>query len=178
MIENKDTWIQVGYKLFALEGHSAIKVERIAKKVGISKSSFYHYFADLDTFTAILLEHHLRQSHVLAEKERNAPHIFPELVDILVEHKMDLLFSRELRVHRTNKLFAATLQQSNAIIGDSFVLVWLRELNMQLSKTQLNGIFELALENFFLQINKDNLNHRWLTDYFQNLKHIAGRFRE
>lgn len=177
MIENTDTWIEVGYKIFALEGFKALKVERLAKKVGISKSSFYHHFADLDTFIEILLQHHIRQSHILAQKEQNAKNIFPELIDILVEYKIDLLFNRELRVHRNNPLFAETLSKSNEAIGNSFMLIWIKELNLQLSHVQLDAIFELALENFFLQINSENLNPQWLASYFLNLKKLSSTFR-
>jgi hypothetical protein len=39
--------------------------------------------------------------------------------------------------------------------------------------SQIEGIFTLALENFYLQINADNLNYTWLSDYFANLKQIT-----
>jgi AcrR family transcriptional regulator len=174
MIEHKDTWIKTGYKIAALEGFNALKIEKLAKKVGISKSSFYHYFADIELFTQHLLEFHLQQSHVMAHKEQQAQNISPELIDILVEHKIDLLFNRQLRFFRNNASFAEILQQSNEIIGNSFAYVWIRELNLQLSPIQLQAIFELALENFYLQINADNLNREWLTAYFLNLKRLVG----
>lgn len=175
MIESRDTWIKVGYKIFALEGFKEVKIERLAKKVGISKSSFYHYFADIDTFMEYLLRYHLQQAQVLAAKEQHAQNIFPELIEILVAHKIDLLFNRELRIHRNNQVFFDALLKSNEVVGSSFVNVWAKELNTQLSLAQLSAVFELALENFFLQINKDNLTEPWLTAYFSDLKRIVGR---
>lgn len=177
MIENKETWIKTGYKMFALEGFREIKIERLAKKVGVSKSSFYHYFADLDTFFEQLLEHHIGQARVLAVKEQQARNISPELIGILLEHRIDLLFNRELRVHRNIRAFADALEQSNLIVGNSFVNVWVQELNLRLSPPQLEALFELALENFFLQINAENLNREWLAAYFTELKRIASNFR-
>jgi AcrR family transcriptional regulator len=176
MIESKETWIKVGYKIMALDGFKNIKIEILAREVGISKSSFYHYFADIDLFVEHLLAFHLQQSYIIAEKEQHAKNITPELIDILVEHKIDLLFNRQLRIHRNNMLFAETLEKSTAIIGNSFVLIWIKELNLKLSPTQLEAIFELALENFYLQINADNVNQDWLKTYFQNLKRIAAKF--
>lgn len=177
MIENKETWIKTGYRIFALEGFREVKIERLAKKVGVSKSSFYHYFADLDTFFEHLLEHHVEQSRILAEKEHHARNIFPDLIEVLLEHKIDLLFNRELRIHRSLPVFADALAKSNAIVGVSFVNVWVQELNLRLTPLQLESLFELALENFFLQINAENLTRQWLSDYFINLKRIAGNFR-
>ncbi|MEZ4687033.1 MAG: hypothetical protein R3B47_13480 [Bacteroidia bacterium] len=44
-------------------------MERLARDIGKSKSSFYHHFADLEVFTALLLNQHLEQAKVMAEKE-------------------------------------------------------------------------------------------------------------
>jgi len=176
MLVEKEDWIKTGYKILALEGYNALKVERIAKKVGISKSSFYHHFADLEHYLEQLLGYHIQQVVVLAEKEQQARNITPELVHILLEHKLDLLFNRELRVHRSNVLFADVLLKSGVLVGNSFVNLWVRELNLKLSPAQLEAIFELALENFFLQINAERLTQAWLEAYFENLKRIAGNF--
>ncbi len=173
---NKENWIEIGYEQFALYGQGELKIERIAKKVGISKSSFYHQFADIDLFIEHLLKHHISQSRIIAEKERNVKNVTPELVNVLIEHKTDLLFNRQLRINRNNKLYNETLSKSNKIVGDAFVHVWIKELNLKLTQTKINGIFELALENFYLQINKDNLNSDWLSEYFSNFKKIANSF--
>lgn len=176
MAYNKDIWIKTGYEIFAQTGEKGLKIETLAKKVGISKSSFYHHFADIEIFVEFLLKHHIQQSSIIAEKEYNAKNIDPELIDILVEHKTDLLFNRQLRINRDVKVYADTLLQSNNAVGNGFVMIWVKDLNLQLSQKQLEGIFELALENFFLQINSQNLNHLWLSAYFTNLKSIARKF--
>ena len=62
MTIDKDIWISKGYELFALNGHGRLKIEPLAKAVGISKSSFYHHFADLDLFIGFLLKHYIEQS--------------------------------------------------------------------------------------------------------------------
>ncbi|MFZ4399682.1 MAG: TetR/AcrR family transcriptional regulator, partial [Bacteroidales bacterium] len=43
----EEIWIIKGYETFAFFGENGLKVEQLAKSVGISKSSFYHHFADL-----------------------------------------------------------------------------------------------------------------------------------
>jgi AcrR family transcriptional regulator len=176
MIENKELWIQTGYEIFAVAGLSGLKIEVLAKKVGISKSSFYHHFADLELFLEHLLKYHLQQSKIIAEKEFKCQNIDPELIQILLDHKIDLLFNRQLRIYRNQKIFADTLNLSNQAVGSSFVLVWVKELNLKLNQKQLESIFELAIENFFLQITPDNLTQQWLSDYFTNLKRIAHNF--
>jgi len=176
MIEDKDSWIKTGYNIFALSGESALKIEPLAKKVGISKSSFYHHFADLEIFMEFLLKFHLQQSKCMAGKEKKSKNIDPELINVLVDHKIDLLFNRQLRINQQNKRYKQVLIESNQIIGNEFVNIWASDLKLNLTRRQLESLFELALENFFLQINPDNLNYEWLSAYFKNLQKIAANF--
>jgi AcrR family transcriptional regulator len=176
LTDNKQIWIITGYEIFSKEGYVGLKIERLSKKVGISKSSFYHHFADLDFFIELLLLHHIDLSYIIAEKERNSKNINPELIQVLVEHRTDLLFNRQLRISQNNKIYAETLVKSNKIVGDAFKMAWVKDLNLKLTQKQLEGVFTLALENFFLQINYDNLNEVWLTEYFDNLKKITNSF--
>lgn len=176
MNNTKSTWITTGYEMLALQGENALKIETLAKKIGISKSSFYHHFADMQLFVEELLNLHLEQSKVIAEKEKSAKTIQPELIEILVAHKIDLLFNRQLRFNQQKNEFRETLEKSNQIIGNEFVRIWATDLQLNLSVKQLESIFELALENFFLQINPENMTFEWISDYFENLKRIAKNF--
>jgi AcrR family transcriptional regulator len=173
---NKEIWIKTGYEIFALSGKTELKIEPIAKLVGKSKSSFYHLFADLDLFIEYLLNYHIEQSLIIAEKEKNVSSIEPDLINILVEHRLDLLFNRQLRINQHISGFNDTLKESNRIIGDVFKMAWVKEINLQLSPKQIESIFSLAIENFYLQINADNLNYKWLSGYFNNLKSISNNF--
>lgn len=176
MKDTAEIWILKGYEVFALVGEAGLKIEKLSKEVAISKSSFYHHFADLEVFMEKLLEHHLQQSSVIADKERLVKRINPELISILIEHRIDLLFNRQLRFNAADPRYKIALLKSNEIIGRDFVRVWLTDTGLKISTKQAEAIFELALENFFLQINKNNLNHEWLEDYFEGLKRITRNF--
>lgn len=174
--DNKEIWIKNGYEIFAISGQTGLKIEPLARIVGKSKSSFYHHFADMELFIDDLLKYHIEQSYIIAAKEQQATNINPDLINILVDHQTDLLFNRQLRINQNVKSFSDTLQQSNKIVGDAFVYLWIKDLNLQLTQKQIEGIFTLALENFYLKINKDNLNHKWLSAYFDELKRITSNF--
>ncbi len=174
--DNKEIWIEKGYEIFALKGQDGLKIEPLAKIVGKSKSSFYHHFADLELFIDLLLKYHITQSFIIADKEQQSSNIEPDLINTLLEHRTDLLFNRQLRINQNIKSYSDALIQSNKIVGDAFVNAWVRDLSLPLSKKQIEGIFTLALENFFLQINDGNLNFKWLSEYFTNLKRITNNF--
>lgn len=167
---SKEKWLEQGYAQFAVGGPASLKVEPLAARTGISKSSFYHHFADLEVFEEQLCQLHLRRAAWLAERERAASSIDPDLVDILVAYKTDLLFSRQLRMNRQRQLFENTLQLSNKIVGTDFIALWARELRLSLNEAQLQVIFGLALENFYLQMQPEQLGAHWLRAHFRQLK--------
>ncbi|MGF1533015.1 MAG: TetR/AcrR family transcriptional regulator [Bernardetiaceae bacterium] len=174
--DRQKIWIEAGYQMVAYQGVQMLKVEPLAQTVGVSKSSFYHHFADMEVFWEALLGHHLLQVRCLADRERSATCIFPELIDSLMDHRLDLLFNRQLRINRHRPDFSSVIAAADNMIGDSFILLWVKELNLKLSPHQLQAFFGLALEHFFLQIPAKNLTHAWLTDYFVALKETASRF--
>jgi len=105
MTDSKGIWIKTGYETFALSGQSGLKIEPLARKVGKNKSLFYHYFADLELYVDELQKYPIEQSYIIAEKEQNAKNINPELIDLIVEHKTDILFKRQLRIYIEHKSF-------------------------------------------------------------------------
>ncbi|PIB38283.1 TetR/AcrR family transcriptional regulator [Maribacter sp. 4G9] len=176
MIKPKELWIKEGYEIYALNGFESLKIERLAKVVGISKSSFYHHFADLEYFFEVLINHHCQKCSILSRKEKNCESIFPELIDTLVEHKIDLLFHRQLRINRNNKVIEAALLKSNRILGNYAVMLWAKEINLKLTTNQLNGLFEIVTDDFYMRINKDNLEYQYISNYFENLSQITKQF--
>ncbi|UGX93628.1 TetR/AcrR family transcriptional regulator [Bradyrhizobium barranii subsp. barranii] len=51
-----DDWIKQGLKALAKNGFTALKADRLAKAMGISRGSFYWHFADLGAFHAEVLK--------------------------------------------------------------------------------------------------------------------------
>lgn len=176
MKEKEKVWLKAGYEAFAYQGPEGLKIEQIARQTGISKSSFYHFFADRDFYMEKLLQEHLKNATIIAEKERNTATINPGLIRILTTHKTDLLFNRQLRINAGNLQYRQVLEQSNAIIGKDFIKLWLADTQQRITMAEAEAVFELALENFFLQINPENIHDTWLIGYFENLKRITNTF--
>lgn len=170
-------WILVGYSLFAAEGPNGVKVQVMAREVQKSKSSFYHLFADLDVFTEVLLEYHLERSKVIAHKEAFCQNLVPDLVNLLLEVKEDLLFNRQVRIHRDKANFSYFLEKSDAVVQDSFYKVWARDIGLEEKPHLAKDVFALALENFYLQLTDQRLNYEWLAQYFQELRLLVKQFK-
>jgi AcrR family transcriptional regulator len=50
-------WLELGLKVLARNGFTALKAEPLAKAMGVSRGSFYWHFADVGAFHAAILDH-------------------------------------------------------------------------------------------------------------------------
>lgn len=176
MADLRQPWILAGYEIFSKEGPQGLKVEVLSRHVKKSKSSFYHHFADLEVFTAFLLRYHLDRSEIIVKKENQCKNVVPELLHVLVEYKQDLLFNRQLRVHRSNPEFEACFQKTSAEVGGAVLGIWAEALNLQDNSNLALMILRLSLENFYLQITEDTLTYDWLEKYVKDLQTMAREF--
>lgn len=166
-------WIEKGYENFAKHGIQGIKIEPLSKEVFLSKSSFYHFFGEQQLFLEHLMAYHLAQCEVIRNKEEKIDLINPDLIHILIEHKWDLLFNRQLRLHQTNNLYKSTLELSNQIMGSEFVRIFIVDTKIQLNPNQIQSLYSLALDQFFLNINEENIHFDWLNTYFDSFRQLA-----
>lgn len=171
-------WIQAGYELFAEEGPTGLKVERLARQVGKSKSSFYHHFADLEVFIEFLLAFHMDRSREIADRERQCNNVIPELLEVILAVKQDLFFSRQLRIHRHIPKFKACFEASSHEVGDAIIGIWAKELGLKGNSHLALMVLNLSLENFYLQITPQSLTYEWLEEYVRGLKQMVQAFKQ
>lgn len=169
-------WIEIGYVTVAYQGIEELKVERLAKDVSKNKSSFYHHFADMEIFISLLLEYHIEQAKIMGVKEENCTSQ-NELIDILIEHKTDLLFNRQLRIHRQKKEFEECFIKTNEITIPAFMQIWSKILGLEGNTDLSKMMLHLSLENFYLQITEKTLNPTWLHNYFTELQRLTKEFK-
>jgi AcrR family transcriptional regulator len=55
-LSQKD-WLDLGLKVLATQGFTALKAEPLAKAMGVSRGSFYWHFADIGAYHAAILKH-------------------------------------------------------------------------------------------------------------------------
>lgn len=173
----KEQWITAGYELFAHDGPKGIKVEVIASHVGISKSSFYHHFVDIHLYTDLLLHYHLERAVIVAAQEKACASIDPGIINVLLKNKIDLLFNRQLRIHRDVPKFRKCFESSNRLAESAMMELWAKETGLSFDSRLVQILFALALENFYLQITNETLRYDWLSDYFKNLRDLTDEIR-
>jgi AcrR family transcriptional regulator len=79
-------WIDFGLTALAREGSDALKADVLARKLGVSRGSFYWHFADLDAFHSKVIEHWrlVATEAIIADIERYESR--EERIDALLRH--------------------------------------------------------------------------------------------
>ncbi|MEO1052370.1 MAG: TetR/AcrR family transcriptional regulator [Bacteroidota bacterium] len=173
----KKQWILAGYEVFALQGPHALKVEVLSRMVGKNKSSFYHHFADLEVFTEFLLHYHLERAEVIAAEEKRCNNVDPELLEVLVNNKIDLLFNRQLRFHRRVPAFEKCFKKTSEYAAEAVLGIWAEAIGLTENTKLAFAVLMLSLENFYLQITEETLHYKWLSAYVKNLRNMVDEFK-
>ena len=169
MKSKEQKWIEFGYTLFAKEGPKGLKVDRMAKTLGTGRSSFYYHFADLEIFTSCLLEHHIERAQIICEAALQCDVMNPDLLNAIIEFKEDLLFHRQLRIHREVPDFDKCIEKAHNTIEMAFLNIWAREMQLQNNLPTAKVLLRLVSENFYMKISEDNLNFKWLANYLREI---------
>jgi len=166
-------WIHAGYDIFSHEGPKGLKVETLARAVQKNKSSFYHLFADVEVFTEMLLEYHLERGGIIAAQARLCRTMVPDMLHLLLEVKQDILFNRQLRIHRDIPEFRMCFEKANGQVVEAFLSLWAEALNLG-DKTYLAQIIlNLTIENFYLRVTAETLTYDWLTAYLHEIQFMV-----
>lgn len=166
-------WLEAGYEIFALEGPGGLKVETIAKKVGISKSSFYHLFVDLEIFQEELLKYHITQAEKMAALSQHCQNIDPDTLHLFIEYKIPLLFNRQLCINRENKLYQFYFEKATSLVETTYFDKWVDLLGLHEQKHIARNILKIYTDNFFMRISKENLNYNWLQSLLEEIKTLV-----
>jgi len=162
-------WILAGYALFAEGGLHTLRVETMAKRVFKSKSSFYHQFVDMDFFIQQLLDYHLVRAQELAQEMEKLPQLLPDVAVLLIEAKEDLFFNKQLRIHRQIPAFTACFEKANQLEAHCFLPLWENALHLGENRQVAAGLFDLAIENFYLQITPENFTLQWFEKFIKEI---------
>lgn len=171
--EKQKVWIEIGYAFFADEGPKALKVEVLAKKVGKSKSSFYHHFSDLEVFIDLLLEYHIYRAEKIVHQAMVCKAIDPDFVELLLSVKEDLLFNRQLRINRNIQEYSTCIEKVHKPIEKAFLKIWAQPLDLKDNPFLAQIILDLVVDNFYLRVTKESLSKQWLLEYWEEIKRMV-----
>jgi AcrR family transcriptional regulator len=165
-------WIEEGYHLISQNGINSINIEFIARRINKSKSSFYHYFGDVEIFEAELLKFHINKVEQFAELAKNCKSIRPDLLRLFIEYKTDFFFHKQLRINRDNPAFKKCFETAFEKVAHAIIDNWTDFLGLKNQPLFAKTFLHLIAENFLLQITEQTFNYEWLNNYLDDINYI------
>jgi hypothetical protein len=97
----------------------------------------------------------------------------PDMLHLLLEVKQDILFNRQLRIHRNIPEFRTCFEKANGQVVEAFLSIWAEALNLG-DKTYLARIIlNLTIENFYLRVTAETLTYDWLLAYLSEIQFMV-----
>lgn len=151
----KDTWVETGYRLAAQHGLDALKIDRIAKLLGKSRSGFYHCFGDMEGYEDALCDHHYERAVHLADALSETDHFYPDYVYLIADHKDYVFFHKQLYLQRlSNKKYDACFQRAKALTEPKTMELWKKSAQLEKNPTeQVRAFFEVIREVVFTKMD-------------------------
>jgi len=165
-------WIVLAYEQIAQQGFNSIKIEALAKQLNKNKSSFYHYFGDLDCFKLTLLDYHIEQATILSEKIGQCERIKPDILDLFLAHKTDIFFHKQLRIKREQAVFKQCYEQAFKRVEETMLSKWILFLQLNQKHFFAKAFLHLIADNFLLRITEQHYNYEWLDNYIEELRYL------
>jgi len=98
--DNRDRWITAGYNLFGEIGAESLNVEKLSNIVALNRSSFYHYFGDMELFETTILNHHIERYRTFGEIIKNYEKFEELFTPEVYNHQDALAFQRQLMINQ------------------------------------------------------------------------------
>jgi AcrR family transcriptional regulator len=178
MPDNKEIWISEAYQLVASVGFDKLSVESLARQVGKNKSSFYHYFGDLELFENVLLDYHINATKDFASEINKCQSLNPDVLILMIQMKIDLFFHKQLRINREKSSHKACFEKSYQIFQDAIFDKWIAFLGLSNQKFFGEALLNLASENFLLRITPANFTFDWLVAYVSEFAEMMRKIHK
>lgn len=169
-MNHSQDWINVGYELFAQEGHEGLQVERLARILTLNKSGFYHYFGKGDIFLEHLLLHHHDQIDLLVSDIKSIDHFEPACYQVLIKHANSVMATRQLLSHWPVHSFEQTYHEVTQKINRAMLPIWSAYLGAPYPPEFALRYLRMINHQFYSQISYDRLNVNYLDTFFSNTK--------
>ena len=165
---NKDRWIETGYRHFAELGPEDMHVNQIAHEAGVSRTSFYQFFTDLDDFIGHLLDHHSQQADIYHARLQ-ACQAYTEIFRVMMDFHDGVFFHRQLLLHGAHPAFHDLYQKLNQI-GNAIVYpLWAEYFEYEGNELAGKEIHLMLIDLWYLNLTKDKFT---VTAFLENSNEI------
>lgn len=174
---NSTLWTEEGYNLFAHEGSEGLHIEKIARKLQLNKSAFYHYFGDLDGFCMELIQMHHNKADLFLQEIRSLQSIDPEYLLLLVKHTPTVMFQVQTTRNQKNYLFYDASRSVDRKVNLAVGGLWRKFLGANSSIELTDQYYNIIRDKFYTRVTFQNLNYQFLHDLVSEAKEILDQLK-
>jgi AcrR family transcriptional regulator len=165
-------WLEEGYTIFAKEGMDGIQIERLARSVSLNKSSFYHYFGDLEGFyEALILLHEKNVTHFLQDV-REVPNFDPGYLQLLIKHKLMIMFQVQILRYKTNHPFHKAGESLDYKINMAVRKVWSDFMFLDEHPDLAMRYYYIVRDMLYIRMNFRDLDYISLRDFMMSARRL------
>ena len=168
-------WTEQGYSLFAEEGLDGIQIERLARILQINKSSFYHYFGDMEVYCAELLRLHEQKADIFYDEIRHIKTIDPEYFQKVVEHKVTMMFQVQLYHTKSKPAYYNLAEMIDEKEGPILQHVWNEYLGFDNNPDLAIRYFVIVRDMAYRRISLQNMTCEFLRKIFTEAKVVLSQ---
>jgi AcrR family transcriptional regulator len=175
-VNNYHIWIEVGYQLFAEEGHEGLQIERLSRITGLNKSGFYHYFGDTHEYLKHLLKEHERLVDTLIEPMSKLTTYDPGYLEMLLQHKHISFFQIQLIRNRHVKMFVECNERNNKKTAPYVTPLFCRAIG--LSEKAAYPYYEMMRDMYSTKADFSSYTYEFLHSMVERFKNMVSIIKE
>lgn len=174
---NSALWAEEGYRLFAHEGPEGLHIEKIAKKLQLNKSAFYHYFGDLEGFCMELIQVHHDNTRLILHEIACLQNIDPEYLLLVIKHRPTVMFQVQLTRNQKNYLFYDASRSIDKKVKQALRQLWREYLDTSSSIDLTDRYYNLIRDKFYTRVTFENLTLEFLHNLVSEAKRIFDQLK-
>jgi AcrR family transcriptional regulator len=151
--ESVQKWVEAGYELLAQEGPEGVQVEKLARKLGLNKSGFYHHFGDREIFFSKLIEHHYKVNDQFRYEIESARSFDPDFLNLVIKFRTAVFVQSQFRRNNDVKLYQETFFKIKKKNEKVIQPLWSDYLKIYDSPDLSIELWDIFRDVFFMRIN-------------------------
>lgn len=176
--QKKQAWIKKGYALVAEHGFEHLSINVICRAMDKSKSSLYHYFGDLEGFKEALMQYHLELAHGFAAEIRACQTAYPDLINVLMQHKVNIFFYKHFRIHRDSALHQRYNPQIFGLYEAAVLDKWAAHFDLKNKMLLVEKFNKFLSEHFLMSISFDHYTEDWIVAYLAEIGALVQQMKQ
>jgi AcrR family transcriptional regulator len=169
-------WVEAGYGFFALEGPEGINIEKIARKIGLNKSGFYHHFGDREVFIQKILEYHLQRNEQFYAELLHASQFDPDVLNLIIKYKEIAEVQSQLRKNMSNPAFEKAFQSVKTRNQKAYVKHWAEYLKISENEVASN-LWDIMRDIYFIHFMYKKLTFKTLQDLVRGFSQTINQVK-